>query len=269
MVYAFCTDRKFQVHVNNDKSECRTMKAGLGLGAVLSPHLFSFYIADLYLPSDTMTAFYADDTAILASANRGNTIIRKLQMGLNAISDFMNMWKIKINAGKTQFVFFPYNGRRRRLPTLALSLQNSIIPISKKATYLGVILDSKLNFKCHLEAAKLKAIKCFRAMYPILASKSKLSRANKYLIHKCVIQPILLYASPVWDNAAPRLIKGLQVVQNKCLKAIIGVGRGFPTDLLHDVTKSHTITEKLLNIKNKFVYKCSVSIYNLIREIGN
>lgn len=269
LIHGFCIDRKFQVHTNQAVSQCVTMMAGLGQGAVLSPHLFSLYIADIILPSNVLTAFYADDTAILASANRGNTIVRRLQAALNVISQYMDNWKIKVNSSKTQFVLFPYNGSRRRLPTLPLQLRGTVLPMCSKATYLGVILDAKLNFKAHLESAKMKAMACLRAVYPLIASKSKLSSANKYLIFKCVIRPILLYASPVWDSAHSRFIKNLQIVQNKCLKTIIRAPRRFPTGMLHDITNMQTINEYLEDFKVQFLQKCTNSNFSLIREIAN
>lgn len=56
-------DRTFQVTLDNRRSKVRKLNSGLTLGSVLSPLLFSLYIANV--PKTTTRKFeYADDWAI-------------------------------------------------------------------------------------------------------------------------------------------------------------------------------------------------------------
>lgn len=50
--------------------------------------------------------------------------------------------------------------------------------------------------------------------------KSPLSPSNKLQIFKTILRPILTYAAPVWIIIADRQRRGLQVQQNKALRAI-------------------------------------------------
>lgn len=267
LIYAFCSNRQFAVHVNSAKSTCKVAVAGLGQGSVLSPELFGLYIADLALPECVMSALYADDTAIIASSNHGNSVIRKLQMASDILVRFLQEWKIKLNVNKTQLLFFPYDNRARRLPTTTLKIANSTIPLSKEATYLGVIFDTKLKFNSHLESVKAKALRCLRAVFPMMCGKAKLSKKNKFLLYKGIIRPLLTYAAPVWIDAPIRAIYGLQVIQNKCLKIILRLTRRFPTELLHEISNFPTINELLATIRQNFLDKCAQSDHELIREI--
>lgn len=269
IIHSFCTNREFKVHVGSKKSQIKTIKAGLGQGSVISPQLFALYTADLILPNNILTALFADDTALLASSNQGNAVIRKLQLAANALYEYMEMWKIKVNVCKTKLIFFPYNYRLRRFPLLPLILSNTRIPLLKEATYLGVTFDSKLCFKPHLDAVRIKALKCLRAVYPLLNFKSKLSKKNKLLLYKGVLRPILTYAAPLWKASSRKLLYGLQVVQNKCLKLILGLAHRFPTDLLHDISSLPMINDLIADIDEKFIVKCSNSNFEMIRDIAN
>ena len=44
--------------------------------------------------------------------------------------------------------------------------------------YLGIILDKKLSFKQHLEYICERAVRCGRALYPLLNKRSKLNCKN-------------------------------------------------------------------------------------------
>ena len=62
---------------------------------------------------------------------------------------------------------------------------------------------------------------------------SYLNPKNKDLHYKCIIRPILTYASPVWYTAANYHLKRLQITQNKCLKIINNKNLKYPTIILY------------------------------------
>ena len=51
-------------------------------------------------------AFYADDTAIYCSGVSPHEIMDNMQNALNILFDYFVKWKIKINAEKSQAIFF-------------------------------------------------------------------------------------------------------------------------------------------------------------------
>lgn len=262
-------NRAFQVHVNGAKSSARRIVAGLAQGSILSPTLFNLFISDLRMSPKIIVAMYADDTALLAASNRGNTIIRRLQSACNDIAKYMSDWKIKINSAKTQLLFFPLDRRRRRLPTHQLYMGGRVVERADHATYLGVLLDSKLTFAKHFNNVKIKTMRSIRALYPMLASKSRLSISNKLLIYTGIIRPIMLYAAPVWKEAAPKLKKCLQVLQNKCLRTILGKPPRYPTTTLHQRANIPLINDFINLINDDFVNSCANSDFDLIRELNN
>lgn len=133
--------------------------------------------------------------------------------------------------------------------------------------YLGVTFDSKLIFGEHITNTIDKANKCFRALYPILASNSQLSTANKSLIYTCVIRPILSYGCPIWSSAANSHMKKFIVMQNKILKTIFNLHKRTPTIFMEKITGITHIHQFIQKLNEKFKLNCQISDYNLIREI--
>lgn len=220
IIQSFTTDRKFRVVVNGDCSNSKNVVAGAPQGSCLSPTLYAIYTSDYRCLNRCESAYYADDTALYSATRTTNRSIKNIQCTLQSIEKFMSKWKIKLNASKTQYIIFPFNRSRKRLPTIPLSFQNNTIIPTPTVKYLGVTLDHKLNFDAHIENTRIKASRAMCALYPMLARSSKLSLQNKNIIYKTMIRPIIMYASPIWCHATRTRLKKLQIVQNKCLKLI-------------------------------------------------
>lgn len=260
-------DVKLSKTLDSTTSSTRAIPAGLPQGSVLSPILYNIFIADFPPIKDVQSAFYADDTAIFASANRTKTICSRLQKAVNVIGDYFAKWKIKINSAKTQAIVFPFNNQRKRRPTSQIQLNNTAIEFSKEVKYLGVQLDEKLLFGAHINKIGAKASRCVSSIFPLISRSSKLYRGNKILLYKTVVRPMLVYASPVWPSAALSHRKKLQIIQNRCLKIICNLPRRFSTSRLHGLTGIPLMNEFLLSSQTKFIDNCANSSANLIRNL--
>ena len=76
-------------------------------------------------------------------------------MPLTKISLWAWQWKMKFNADKTEEVVFSCKREKSIHPILKLG--DETISTNSEHKHLGVILDSKLNFKSHVREAILKA----------------------------------------------------------------------------------------------------------------
>lgn len=266
LIADFLDNRSFIVSINNTNSSMKNISAGLPQGSILSPLLYSIYTSD-FNPTNTFdTAYYADDTALITSSKLTSALLKKMEKSLITCNNYYRKWKIKINNAKTQAIIFPFNKSPKRLPRRNLTINNVTINILDEVKYLGVTLDKKLCFHKHIETTCEKAIKSFRALWPFLNRRSSLNFKNKNLIYKCVIRPILTYASPVWYKAAKSHIKKMQIIQNKCLKMINNKHWRFPTSLLHVETGYEMLLNFIHRLNNKFFTKIENSSYSMIRE---
>lgn len=269
LMNAFCRNRVYNVHVGDAKSRDIPIPAGLAQGSALSPLLYCLYVADLRLPRKFQTACYADDTAIFTSANRTKTICGDLQSALLRIEQYMQRWKIKINAAKTQAIVFPFNRQRKRQPAIQLKLNGSDVAFTNEVKYLGITLDRFLTFASHLRLTCTKVNKCLHMMYPMIGKRSKLTTRNRMTIFKTIVRPMLTYASPIWRNAANCHIKKLQILQNKCLKIIYRLPWRYSTRGLHLLSATPMIREFVDDYSIKFLDSCSNSDSDLIRALAH
>lgn len=267
IIQAFLQNRRFAVEVSGELSDVKTAIAGVPQGSVLSPLLYTLFISDFKGAKKCLNAYYADDTAICSATKTTNRSIRNVQAELNRIEKYLTSWKIKINAEKTQFIIFPFNRSRRRLPSVALTFQGHTIERSSDVKYLGVTLDQKLLFKKHIEIARTRALRAMRALYPMLARSSRLNVKNKNIIYKTMIRPIMTYAAPIWVSAAKTHIKKLQVVQNKALKQIHNLHWRFHTTDLHQITNYLLVEELIIKMARDFRQRCGESEYANLRGL--
>lgn len=266
IVHNFIENRTFKVSVNNTFSNSKAIPAGLPQGSVLSPLLYSLYISDFKPTSLTDIAYYADDTAIITSSKLTSALLKKMEKSLIRCNKFYRKWKIKINSSKTQAIIFPFNKSPKRRPLRTLQFESNPISIQTQVKYLGVVLDKRLYFRKHIENACAKAIKTFRALWPLLNRRSTLNVKNKNLIYKSVIRPILSYGSPIWYKAANSHLKRMQVIQNKCLKMIHNKHWRHSTRALHDETGYEMFVNFISRLNNNYFSKIEYSNYPLIRE---
>lgn len=267
LIKSFLSNRSFIVEIEGEQSAAKDIPAGVPQGSVLSPLLYSLYTSDFGLPANYDVAFYADDSAFICSGKVSNAIIKRMQTALSSAEEYFLNWKIKINKDKTQAILFPFNKSPKRNPSRVLSFQGHDIVLSKTIKYLGITLDQKLTFKEHVNDVSTKAIRCGRALYPLLNKKSQLNKKNKLLIYKLCIRPILTYGCQIWKNCAKTHRKQLQIIQNKNLKIIFNLSRRFSTRRLHSRYKQKTIDEFVDDLTLTFEDKCRRSNYAHLRNL--
>lgn len=262
----FLEHRQFAVSVNNSISSFKNMPSGLPQGSILSPILYSIFTSDFKPNKGTDVAYYADDTALLSSSKLTGALLKKMEYSLSVCSKYFKKWKIKINHLKTQCIIFPFNKSPKRTPTRQLIFEGNEISIQNEVKYLGVILDKKLLFHKHIQSSCEKAMKSFRALWPILNRRSPLNLKNKNLIFKCVLRPILAFASPIWHRAAKSHLKRLQTMQNKSLKMIFNKPWRYPTSILHDETGYELFSDFIKRLNENYFLRIQNSHYSIIRE---
>ena len=92
---------------------------------------------DLYEYNKMYIILYADDTVILAESPT------ELQMSLDAMQSYCNIWKLNINISKTKIVIFS-RGKARKYSKF--NFRNSSIDVIDNFTYLGIVSNYNGKF---------------------------------------------------------------------------------------------------------------------------
>ena len=114
---------------------------------------------------------------------------------------------------------------RKRSPSVlqGLIFDNTPIDIVDQVTHLGIIFDSKLTWKYHIEHITSKAND---SLYSIHLLKFKVSCIHLLTYYKSFIRPIFEYGITVWGNCGITKLLELDKIQYQAMRSITGAMKG-------------------------------------------
>jgi hypothetical protein len=104
---SYLHSRHFLVKVKNEYTELSPVNVSVPQGSVLESLLYLICTADLPTSSESITATFTDDTAVLATDSDPVITSYKLQTNLPVIQNWFKKLKMKANGSKSSHVAFP------------------------------------------------------------------------------------------------------------------------------------------------------------------
>jgi len=86
--------------------------------------------------------------------------------------------------------------------------------------YLGLHLDRRLTWNCHISTLRKHLDLRTKELYWIIGKHSPLSLNNKLLIYKAILKPAWTYGIELWGCASPSNIAKIQRYRSKLLRLI-------------------------------------------------
>ena len=129
---------------------------GVPQGSVIGPVLFVCYttpVQDIIHAHGLSCMMYADDTQLYITMKAADRVqaITKLEACLHDVRDWMRINHLILNDSKMEVLHLSSPTKRvLELPLLAIG--DSQVPATKSARDLGVILDSHLSMRRHVNA---------------------------------------------------------------------------------------------------------------------
>ena len=251
---SFLTDKSTILKTNEYTSEKIHISTGIPQGSPLSPILFLFYnlplLEKLNLEPNTHSAGFVDDIAILVEGNTTEDNNTKL---LDIHERICRPWAMQHGSKFAPEKYQLGHLTRKRSAHLdhPLSFTEYTVLASSTITYLGAILDSKLNWKEQVTANKSKALKSIGALAGLSGSVwgARLPRMRQ-MLHAVVI-PQLTYACSVWytphgeQKHNKSHLKQLVSVQYQAARAITGAYRATSSPALDIETYTLPIEQRL------------------------
>ena len=146
---SYLSNRSQFVTYNGVKSSMKSVICGVPQGSILGPLLFLIYINDLYNVCETMMPLlFADDTNLFNSGKDCKQIQAEIENDLMRISEWLKINKLSLNIKKTQFMIFTTKNSSRH--DIDLNIEGHKIEQTFKSKFLGVIIDSQLTWKYHI-----------------------------------------------------------------------------------------------------------------------
>ena len=136
---------------------------GVPQGLVLGPLLFLIYINDLQNSMESTPRLFADDAAILIHANSTSELEIKLNKDLARVSIWMNKNQLTLNPLKSHaLVISPL--LNEEYITININLNACTIKNSECIKLFGILIDSKVNFRNHINVLQNKLLRAVGIM---------------------------------------------------------------------------------------------------------
>lgn len=237
---SYLSNRKQIVKIGNHQSQPKPITYGIPQGSILGPLLFLIYInniGEIGLKGDI--TLYADDTSLFYFERSIEKIIANAQTDLNLLNEWFQNNVLTINVSKTNYIIFKAKNKKISDHD-PLILNNMTINQIDSERYLGLIVDSKLTWKPHIEKIKAKLSSLTGAIRGITRC---LPRGVRYSIYNSLIKSHIDYLIEIWGSAAKSHINIIQRAQNKLIKVLFCYNYLTPTERLYKETKIMSVTQ--------------------------
>lgn len=212
---SYLNDRFQCVRVGDALSSNLRCTMGVPQGSVLGPLLFSIYINDLPEQcQDVEVQMYADDTVVYTHAKTAELAAAKLTAALDRIQHWLDQSCLSLNVSKTKGMFF---SKTKVQPMVDILIKGERIDIVTNFKYLGVTLDSNLNFKKHVKTM-VKSIKYNLANFRQIRNCLSLDAA-KIFMHAMILSS-MSYCITCWGQAGETAIRPIESLYKQTLKTL-------------------------------------------------
>ena len=126
----------------------------------MGPLLFLIYINDLAQNLRCKVKLFADDTSLFTTVQDPQTAAIDMNHDLDLITSWANKWRMSFNPDRSKQaveLIFSRTNTKTKHPVLLFNKTPVSAVLQHK--HLGMILDSKLSFSAHIQAAIAKARK--------------------------------------------------------------------------------------------------------------
>ena len=212
---SYLSNRTQSVSVNGATSDVSNVTCGVPQGSILGPLLFIIYINDMHRAfSSCLVYHFADDTNLVFSHPDPTKISKEVNKQLAILYDWLCANRLSLNVAKTEFTIF----RPPNVPLtnrITLTLAQTTIFESLKVKYLGIILDSRLTWKIHIDELCKKLGRTVGMLFKIRHQCNKNVLRSLYF---SLFESHLSYGIPVWGSANRALTQKLFVLQKRLLE---------------------------------------------------
>jgi ribonuclease HI len=242
-VASFLTDRSTSLKLQEYTDPSTAIQTGIPQGSRISPILYLFYNADLIeackteeqsegddSACETEAVGYIDDASILAIGPTAPRNCKTLKAIHRKAEDWASKHGSQFAPAKYELVHFTRDPKQNN--THALRLPQATIKASRSCRYLGVQLDTRLQWGPHREKVETAATKRLSALSALASSTWGTGMVNLRQVYRAMIVPQMTYGCSVWhipgngrSGRGSAMISAMQKIQRRAAQTITGAFR--------------------------------------------
>ena len=254
-IISFLQNRSAAIEIENILSRPFNLMSGTPQGSPISPLLYIMYTADSMndIPPHTEHGLFADDTALWTSSHIMTKLSARLQQAIDAFESWCKSWKLKLQPTKTELIHFGLYPRKKYKHPVEVKVENTIIRPLDSTRYLGVIIDKKLDWRRHLDHIETK-------IAPRIGLRRYLSRTayepntmTMINICKAIARTIIIYGYPVLLTANQKIWDRMQIIQNKALRAALGLPTYTSVEYIHNISNVPKIKDYAITLLHQSI----------------
>lgn len=188
-------------HIIVERPDCAPrvieMSCGVPQGSVLGPDLWNLMydgLLSIKLPSNTELIAFADDVAIVCTAQVPFILEEKLGKALQDVVTWMTDNGLELALQKTEAIVFT---NRNVHNTMTVEFPPHSFASSRSVKYLGVQFDPRQRFLEHAKLAAKRAMEAGRHLAQILPNLRGAKQKTRRVL-STVVTSRLLYGAPIW-----------------------------------------------------------------------
>ncbi|KAL1448575.1 hypothetical protein WDU94_009878 [Cyamophila willieti] len=211
---AYLKRRCFCVKYGNFLSLEQPIPSGVPQGSNLGPILFIIFFDDIKHFVQGHFEIFADDLKISRIIQEpGDSLL--LQNDIDSVQQWCIENDMQCNVNKTVVVSF---SRRHTTDFHAYKLAGNNITRKFVHRDLGVLMDSKLHFDCHVQKIIALARKSSAVIY--WTSKNFRNPTTYTVLYCALVRSRLEYCSEVWNSIGVTEASRIEQVQKTCLRRV-------------------------------------------------
>ena len=147
----FLSNRQLRVVINGAHSAWAPVTRGIPQGSVLGLLLFVVFVNDMLDVVKSFLYMFAVEGKLFTKVNATDDT-SQLQDESNTLSNWADTWQLTFNAMKCKTMHLGNNSPKITY-SLTTSSEVSLLQPTQTEKYLGIMVDNKLSFTSHVEAA--------------------------------------------------------------------------------------------------------------------
>ena len=213
----YILNREARVRFQGITSSFKPFENGTPQGGILSPYLFNILIENLLqiqLPFGVEIFIFADDICIVA---RGPARVSRMQAALRLIQEECTRLGLKINTAKTCAMAI-----KSPTPAAQITLSNQPIQWVQQATYLGIVLDTKLSFQPEVQYLRDRAKTRLAPLQRMCTLDAGIGLHVLKTFYTATTRSLVDYAACTLTHLTSVQWASLEVLQNNAMRLMLG-----------------------------------------------